>query len=35
MRAPHIKDALFCLATRGFNFATGKTNLDTPVILSL
>ena len=24
------KDALFCFATRGFNFATRKTNLDIP-----
>ena len=26
------KDDLFCFATRGFNFATRKTNLDTPDI---
>ena len=31
MTAPRAKDALFCFATRGFNFATRKINLDTPV----
>ena len=31
MTAPHAKDALFCFATRGFNFATRKTSLDTLV----
>ena len=31
MRASHAKYALFFFATRGFNFATWKTNLDTPV----
>ena len=30
MTAPCAKHALFCFATRGFNFATRKTNLDTP-----
>ena len=30
MRAPRAKDALFCFATRGFNFATRKNNLNTP-----
>ena len=30
MRAPCANDALFFFATRGFNFATRKTNLDTP-----
>ena len=32
MKAPRTKDALFCFATRGSNFATRKTNLDTPVV---
>ena len=31
MTAPHAKDALVCFATRGFNFATRKTSLDTLV----
>ena len=30
MMAPRTKDALFCFATRGFDFATRKTNVDTP-----
>ena len=30
MMALRANDALFFLATRGFNFATRKTNLDTP-----
>ena len=30
MTAPCAKDALFCFATRGFIFATRKTNLNTP-----
>ena len=30
MMPPRAKDALFCFATRGFNFATRKTNLNTP-----
>ena len=30
MTAPNNKDALFCFATRGFNFFARKTNLDTP-----
>ena len=30
MTAQRVKDALFCFATRGFNFATRKTNQDTP-----
>ena len=30
MTAPHAEDALFCFATRSFNFATKKSNLDTP-----
>ena len=29
--APRAKDALLCFATRGFNFATRQTNLDTTV----
>ena len=33
MRASHAKDALFCFATRGFNFATRKTNLDNPELV--
>ena len=33
MTAPHTKHALFLFATRGFNFATKKTNLDTPETL--
>ena len=32
MMALHAKDALFCFTTRGFNFATRKTNLNTPDI---
>ena len=32
MMAPCTKDALFFFSTRGFNFATRKTNLDTPVL---
>ena len=30
MTAPRARDALFCLSTRGFNFATRKTNVDIP-----
>ena len=30
MTAPHARDALFCFSTRGFNFATRKTNVDSP-----
>ena len=30
MTALRAKDALFCFAKSGFNFATRKTNLDTP-----
>ena len=30
MTALRDKDAIFCFATRGFNFFTRKTNLDTP-----
>ena len=32
MTAPSAKDARFCFATRGFNFAARKTNLDTPAV---
>ena len=35
MMAPCTKDALFFFSTRGFNFATRKTNLDTPVLHQL
>ena len=30
MTALRAKDALLCFATRGFNFAARKFNLDTP-----
>ena len=30
MMAQRAKNALFYFATRGFNFATRKTNFDTP-----
>ena len=33
MTVPRANDALFCFATRDFNFATKETNFETPDIL--